>query len=386
MSKNNSRRGRSVLVVLHVKALKSLTGGGTTLVGTKGSLRVGLAPGEEDSPGVLNVLLLASPGLEGARLKGTAERDGESPWLLGVELVHGIQVESGLFLTLPTREEDDGGHSSRDSPLEGTDGVLGNDLRGHLLGVGARGDHVGLQKGTLKEDVVLVESLVAGSKHQLSDISTALNVMRSINKDLRLNNGHQTVLLADDGVASQTLGIQVNGQLGWLIRANLENSTPLGKAGTSLVVLGAALSKVIMALGGGLLVGANNLNGTLVDLDAGEDTTLLEDINKGLAILGLLVEGLLKEDHTAEVLEGTRGAEEELTEGTAVLFNVLDIDAGKALADGAGGLISSKDTLARGANVGSVLGQLLCKISAQNISKNEFHISLSIHMAHQSTY
>jgi hypothetical protein len=386
MSKNNSRRGRSVLVVLHVKALKRLTGSSTTLVGTEGSLRVGLAPGEEDSPSVLNVLLLASPGLEGARLKGTAEREGESPRLLGVELVHGIQVESGLFLTLPTREEDDGRHSSRDSPLEDTDGVLGDDLRGHLLGVRARGDHVGLQKGTLKEDVVLVESLVAGSKHQLSDISTALNVMRSINKDLRLNNGHQTVLLADDGVASQTLGIQVNGQLGWLIRANLENSTPLGKAGTSLVVLGAALSKVIMALGGGLLVGANNLNGTLVDLDAGEDTTLLEDINKGLAILGLLVEGLLKEDHTAEVLEGTRGAEEELTEGTAVLFNVLDIDAGKALADGAGGLISSKDTLARGANVGSVLGQLLCKIPAQNISKNEFHISLSIHMAHQSTY
>jgi len=116
-----------------------------------------------------------------------------------------------------------------------------------------------------------------------------------------------------------------------------------------------------MALGGGLLVGASNLNGTLVDLDAREDTSLLKNINEGLAVLGLLVEGLLKEDHTTEVLEGTRGAEEELTEGTAVLLNVLDIDAGKALANSASGLISSKDTLARGANVGSVLDELVCK-------------------------
>ena len=82
-----------------------------------------------------------------------------------------------------------------------------------------------------------------------------------------------------------------------------------------------------MALGGGLLVGASNLYGTLVDLDAREDTSLLKNINEGLAVLGLLVEGLLKEDHTTEVLEGTRGAEEELTEGTPVLLNVLNIDA-----------------------------------------------------------
>ena len=116
-----------------------------------------------------------------------------------------------------------------------------------------------------------------------------------------------------------------------------------------------------MALGGGLLVGASNLNGTLVDLDAREDTSLLKNINEGLAVLGLLVEGLLKEDHTTEVLEGTRGAEEELTEGTAVLLDVLNVDAGKTLANGASGLISCKDTLARGANVGSVLDELVCK-------------------------
>jgi hypothetical protein len=175
--------------------------------------------------------------------------------------------------------------------------------------------------------MVLVESLVAGSKDHLRDISTALNVMRAIDKDLRLHNRHETILLADDGITSKTLSIEVNGKLRRLIGADLEDSTPLGEAGTSLVVLGAALAKVIMALGGGLLVCASDLNGALVDLDAGEDTSLLEDIDEGLAILGLLVQGLLKENHTTQAREGTRAAEEELTEGTTVLLDVLNVDA-----------------------------------------------------------
>ena len=122
-----------------------------------------------------------------------------------------------------------------------------------------------------------------------------------------------------------------------------------------------------MALGGGLLISASNLNGPLVNLDAGESASLLEDIDEGLAILGLLVQGLLEEDHTTYVLEGTRAAEQELTEGTAVLLNVLDIDAGKTLANGSSGLISCKDTLPRGANVGSVLDELICKMTSTNV-------------------
>jgi hypothetical protein len=122
-----------------------------------------------------------------------------------------------------------------------------------------------------------------------------------------------------------------------------------------------------MALGGGLLVSASKLDGTLVHLDAREDIALLEDIDEGLAILGLLVQGLLEKDHTAEVLECTRAAEEELTESTAVVLNVLNVDAGEALANGASGLVCSEDTLARGANVGSVLDELICKISNKSV-------------------
>ncbi|KAF7024954.1 hypothetical protein CFC21_037212 [Triticum aestivum] len=205
---------RSVLVVLDVEALRgALAKGGVALVGAKGGLGVGLAPHQERRPGLLLVLRLAGPGLEGALLEGTPEGEGQVPGLLGLELVHGVQVQGRLLLTLSTGEEDNGGDGSRDGPLEGADGVLSNHLRGHLLGVGSRGDHVGLQEGALKEDMLVVEGLVAGSKDDLSHVSTAVNVMRSINKDLRLNNGHQPILLADDGIASQTLSVLVDGEL-----------------------------------------------------------------------------------------------------------------------------------------------------------------------------
>ncbi|CAM0884206.1 unnamed protein product [Alopecurus aequalis] len=206
--------GRSVLVVLDVEALGgALAQGGVALVGAEGGLGVSLAPRQERLLGLLQVLLLAGPGLEGALLEGTPEGEGQEPRLLGLELVHGVQVQGRLLLALSTREEDNGRHGRGDGPLEGAGGVLGDDLIGNLLGVGSRGNHVGLQEGTLKENVLVVEGLVAGSKDHLSHVGTAVDVMRTINKDLRLNNGHQTVLLANDGVASKTLSVLLNGEL-----------------------------------------------------------------------------------------------------------------------------------------------------------------------------
>lgn len=56
---------------------------------------------------VLGVLFLATPGLEGRCLQGTAIGEGQSPWLVQGALVDGIEVDSGLLLTLATRQEGD---------------------------------------------------------------------------------------------------------------------------------------------------------------------------------------------------------------------------------------------------------------------------------------
>lgn len=56
---------------------------------------------------ILEVLFLATPGLEGRSLQGTAIGEGQGPWLVQGAVVDGIQVDGGLFLTLATRQESD---------------------------------------------------------------------------------------------------------------------------------------------------------------------------------------------------------------------------------------------------------------------------------------
>ena len=97
----------------------------------------------------------------------------------------------------------------------------------------------------------------------------------------------------------------------------------LGKAGPNFIVLGATFAKVIVTLCRDLTVGADKLNSVLVHLDAWQNTTLLEGINKRLSSSSLLVESLLKEDDL-----GTRGAKEELTKGLPVCLNIFNIDVG----------------------------------------------------------
>lgn len=160
--------------------------------------------------------------------------------------------------------------------------------------------------------MVVVERLVDRREHRLGDGGALLNVVGTVGEHLRLNDGHQPVLLADDGVAGQALSILLDGQLRRLGGADLKDGTPLGEASAGLVVLAAPGAEGIKALGGGLAVGSGELDGALVDLDPGDDAVLLEDLDEGLAVGGFLVECLLEEDDAGEVGEGVGGGEEEL--------------------------------------------------------------------------
>lgn len=146
---------------------------------------------------------------------------------------------------------------------------------------------------------MIAERLVTCREYPFGYFGTAVNVMRPIDKDLRLHNRNQPILLADDCVPGQAIGVLIDRQLGRFGRADLQHGSPLGKTGPNLVELGAALAEAVVALGGGLAVGPRQLDGTLVDPDARKDPTLLQDLDEWLSISSLLVEGLLKEDDTA---------------------------------------------------------------------------------------
>lgn len=209
----------------------------------------------------------------------------------------------------------------------------------YLGAIGARGDHVRLQESPFEEHVLIIECLVNRRQHRLSRGSAFLDIVASVGEDLRLHDGDEPILLTNYRVTSQPLSILLDAQLRRLRGANLEHGAPLGETGASLVELGAARAEGVEALGGGLAVGAGQIDGALVDLDAWEDVVLGEDVDEGLAVGGFLVEGFLEEDDAGEEGEGGGGGEEELAESLAVGFDVLNVYAGEPFPDGAGALV-----------------------------------------------
>lgn len=138
----------------------------------------------------------------------------------------------------------------------------------------------------------------------LGNAGSGLDVVSTVNHDLRLNNGSQAVGLADGSVAGEAPSLLFDEEGGGLavLDVNAVGSAPLGKAGTGRVVLLATLSETIETSAGRLTISARKGLEALVNLDANEDSLGAEEVSKGLARLGLLEESLLVEDHTRNVL------------------------------------------------------------------------------------
>lgn len=92
----------------------------------------------------------------------------------------------------------------------------------------------------------------------------------------------------------------------------------------------------LLTLGGGLSIGSSEGDNTFVNLDAYNPASGLDVLGEGLAGIGLLVQGLVKEDDATNARTGAIvGGEEELTVQPPVLLSVLSIDALEALGNAA---------------------------------------------------
>jgi len=169
-----------------------------SLVLALASKTISLGTLQELGLGSGNILWLATPCTEDGCLESTTVAEGKRPWLLGLELVDGIEVDGRLLLGLTSRQEGDASDGSGDSAVQGGDGGQRDLLSGVLLGARlTSGHHVGLQEGALEEHVVVVEGLVNGGQNGLCDLLCSVQVVVTIGKNLRLDNGNDAVSLAD---------------------------------------------------------------------------------------------------------------------------------------------------------------------------------------------
>lgn len=67
----------------------------------------------------------------------------------------------------------------------------------------------------------------------------------------------------------------------------------------------------------------------------------LEELDKRLALGGVLVQSFFEENDAGEIVEGVWGSEEELAKSLAVGLDVFNVDAGQPLSNGSGALICS---------------------------------------------
>uniref|UniRef100_A0A6B0V584 Uncharacterized protein n=1 Tax=Ixodes ricinus TaxID=34613 RepID=A0A6B0V584_IXORI len=230
----------------------------------------------------------------------------------------------------------------------------------------ARRGHFGLEQGALQVDVVVVEGLVHCRQDLLRHLLGPVQVVVAVREHLWLHNWHNAALLAAGGVASEHVGILQNGQSRGAVGANLQHTAPLGKAAAILAVLRATLGQIVQALGGAFIVGAEQGHDALVHLDARDDAPVLEHLDKGGAVVCLLVQCLVEQDHPADgAVHRLPAREQQLPVLAPVLLSVFHTDALQALAHRGGALISSQDALPR-SNDGLGCGlQLLLQLGAQ---------------------
>ena len=89
-------------------------------------------------------------------------------------------------------------------------------------------------------------------------------------------------------------------------------------------------------MGGTLAVGTGQWHDALVDLDARYDVVVVENLDEGRSVVGLLVEGLMEENDATDVLARLlANAEQELAILSTVLLYVLYVYGSQPLAHGA---------------------------------------------------
>ena len=160
------------------------------------------------------------------------------------------------------------------------------------------------------------------------------------------------------------MGSLSDSSLGWASSSNLANGSPLCESASHSIVLSASLTKSIKSLSGSLSISSSNIDESCVDLNTAVNASSSEDLNELLGAIGSgVANSLIEHDDTADVLLNTWGGEKHLSVSLSVGMVVLNANAVESLSNGASGLISSENTLARGADVFAGLDELFLEVT-----------------------
>ena len=174
----------------------------------------------------------------------------------------------------------------------------------------------------------------------------------AVHEHFGLDDRHDAGLLAQRGVAGERVRVHVDAVVGRATAAldavsieyvarHLANLAPRSRYSARRSRSPSRPSVTVSPSETGERLGAG------VDLDAGDDALLLEQLDERRAVGRLLADRLVEQDHAADVVGRALGAEQHLAVVAPVVLGGLHRDRVEALLDGAAALVGGEDALAR---------------------------------------
>lgn len=171
---------------------------------------------------------------------------------------------------------------------------------------------------------MIAQCLVDGGQYCFGHLLATVQIVIAIGQNFRLNNWHNTLRLANRSVTCQHVGILQDGLIAGSVLSDFQDATPLGKVTAVLLVLGTTGGQIVQTLGGAFVFGAHQIDNALVDLDAGNDAFLLENVNERCASIVFLVQRFVEEDDAGNVFgQFGIGAEQQLTVLTTQVIGIF---------------------------------------------------------------
>ena len=184
-------------------------------------------------------------------------------------------------------------------------------------------------------------------QHRRADVQTTFQAVITVDEYLRLDDGHEALLLTNRGVTRQHLGIRLDSQAAGILRAYGIDLTPLGETRPLRLIAAQALGQTVQALGDEVPGGVGQGNLALVHLDAGHDALTFQNFRQRRTVIGLLLQRLFEQDDGGDEFAYAGCGEQQAAIGTTVFDGGFDIDRLKALGDGRRAFIGGEDTLTR---------------------------------------
>lgn len=201
--------------------------------------------------------------------------------------------------------------------------------------LGSISHHVGLEQAPFQKNLVQVEFSENSAQNLLSDFLAIFGRVRSVGKDFGLNNGNETVLLANEGVFGKASGIGSDG----LIRGassgcvDLEDSSPFGESAAELIELSCHGRQLFKALSPVFFLSVVKDTQSFVDLDAGDNAQACNMLGEVNSVFGGLLGSFFVEDDARNVFFNARAEEEHFSVPPSVLFIVLKAERFELLFD-----------------------------------------------------